>query len=93
MGRSPFFFLSINFIDHYKYVHLIQINISTSITLIKKLALAFNQPGHSIADMGLIPLELEPTLSRSRLQEAREAYLIDRGKTLSPDGLKRRNEH
>ena len=59
----------------------------------KKLALAFNQPGHSIADMGLIPLELQPTLSRSRLQEAREAYLIDRGKTLSPDGLKRRNEH
>ena len=43
----------------------------------KKLALAFNHPGHSIADMGLIPLELQPTLSRSRLQEAREAYLIE----------------
>ena len=76
MGRSPFFFLSIKFIDHYKYVHLIQINISTSITLIKKLALAFNQPGHSIADMGLIPLELQPTLSTSR-RKAREAYLIE----------------
>ena len=92
MGRSLFFFLSIKFIDHYKCVHLIQINISTSITLIKKLALAFNQPGHSIADMGLIPLELEPNLSTSR-REAREAYLIDRGKTLSPDGLNRRIEH
>ena len=59
----------------------------------KKRALAFNQPGHSIADMGLIPLELQPTLSTSR-REAREAYLIDRrGKTLSPDGLNRRIEH
>ena len=52
----------------------------------------FNQPGHSIADMELIPLELQPTLSMSR-RKAREAYLIDRGKTLSPDGLNRGNEH
>ena len=52
----------------------------------------FNQPGHSIADMDLIPLELQHTLSMSRLK-AREAYLIDRGKTLSPDVLNRRNEH
>ena len=52
----------------------------------------FNQPGHSIADMELIPLELQPTLSMSR-QKAREAYLIHRGKTLSPDGLNRGNEN
>ena len=52
----------------------------------------FNQPGHSIADMKLIPLELQPTLSMSR-RKGREAYLIDRGKTLSPDGLNRRNEY
>ena len=52
----------------------------------------FNQPGHSIADMELIALELQPTLRMSR-RKAREAYLIDRGKTLSPDGLNRRNEH
>ena len=51
-----------------------------------------NQPGHSIADMELIPQELQPTLSMS-LRKAREAFLIWRGKTLSPDGLKRRNEH
>ena len=38
----------------------------------------------------LIPLELQPTLSMSS-RKAREAYLIDRGKTLSPDGLNRRN--
>ena len=52
-----------------------------------------NQPGHSIADMELILLELQPTLSMARRGKAREAYLIDRGKTLSPDGLNRRNEH
>ena len=51
-----------------------------------------NQPGHSIADMELILVELQPTLSMS-LRKAREEYLIDRGKTLSPDGLNRRNEH
>ena len=51
-----------------------------------------NKPGHSIADMELMPLELQPTLSMSR-RKAREAYLIDKGKSLSPDGLNRRNEH
>ena len=52
----------------------------------------FNQPGHSISAMDLIPLELQHTLSMARLK-AREAYLIDRGKTLSPDVLNRKNEH
>ena len=51
-----------------------------------------NQPGHSIADMELILVELQTTL-RMSLRKAREAYLIERGKTLSPDGLNRRNEH
>ena len=41
---------------------------------------------HSIADMELIQLELQPILSISR-RKASEPYLIDRGKTLSPDGL------
>ena len=50
------------------------------------------QPGHSVADMELIPLELQPTLSMSRRKD-REAYLIDRGKTLLPDSRNRRNEH
>ena len=52
----------------------------------------FNQPGHLIADMKLIPLKLQLTLSMSR-RKAREAYLIDKGKTLSEDGLNRRDEH
>jgi len=52
----------------------------------------FNLPGHSITDMGLIPLELQPTPSASRWK-AREAYLIQRGQTRSPDGIYRRNEH
>ena len=42
--------------------------------------------------MELILLELQPTLSMSR-RKAREAYLIDRGKTLLPDSRNRRNEH
>ena len=54
----------------------------------------FTQPGHSFTDTELIPLALQPTLSMSR-HKAREGYLIHvyRGKTLSPDGLNRRNEH
>ena len=52
----------------------------------------FNLPGHSITDMGLIPLELQPTPSASR-RKAREAYLIHRGQTISPYGINRRNEH
>ena len=41
-----------------------------------------------LADMELITLELQPTFRISR-RKAREVYLIDRGKTLSPDGLNR----
>ena len=46
----------------------------------------FNQPSHSMADMELILPELQRTLSMS-CRKAREAYLIDRGKTLSPEDL------
>ena len=49
-----------------------------------------NQPGHSIADKELIPLELQLTLKMSH-RKAREGCLIDKGKTLSPDGLNRRD--
>ncbi|XP_078371353.1 uncharacterized protein LOC144655006 [Oculina patagonica] len=51
----------------------------------------FNMPGHCTSDMSLVPLELLPTKSTSR-RKAREAYLIDRGKTLEPNGLNRRSE-
>ena len=49
----------------------------------------FNLPDHSIEDMTLIPLELQPTLNTSR-RKAREAYLIHRGQTLEPSGMNRR---
>ena len=45
-----------------------------------------NLATRSQSDMELIPLELQPTLSMSR-RKARDAYLIDRGKTLSPEGM------
>ena len=51
----------------------------------------FNLPDHSIEDMTLIPLELQPTLNTSR-RKAREAYLIHRGQTLEPSGMNCRNE-
>ena len=52
----------------------------------------FNLPDHSIKDMKLIPLELQPTNNASR-RKAREAYFIDEGQTLTPHGINRRNEH
>ena len=39
----------------------------------------------------LIPLERQPTLGMSR-RKAREAYRLNRGKTLSPDGLNRKDK-
>ena len=41
--------------------------------------------------MLLVPLEILPTKDTSR-RKAREAYLIHKGKTLSPLGLNRLNE-
>ena len=48
-------------------------------------------PGHSTADMKLIPLEPQLTFNASR-RRARGAYLIHRAKPLSSDGINRRNE-
>ena len=52
----------------------------------------FNLPDHSIKDMKLIPLELQPTNNASR-RKAREACFIEKGQTLTPHGINRRNEH
>ena len=52
----------------------------------------FNLPGHSAKDMRLIPLELQRPSNNGSRRKAREAYLIERGRTLSPDDLNRRNE-
>ena len=46
---------------------------------------------HNTSDMLLIPLELIKS-SRNSVRKAREAYLIDRGQTLEPLGLNRRDE-
>ena len=51
----------------------------------------FNLPGHSVNDIRLIPLEIINT-NRDSVRKAREAQLIDKAKTLEPQGLNRRDE-
>ena len=46
---------------------------------------------HNAKDMQLTPLELMK-YNRDSVRKAREAYLIDRGQTLEPLGLNRRDE-
>ena len=46
---------------------------------------------HNASDMLLIPLELIKS-NRDSVRKAQEAYLIDRGQTLEPLGLNRRDE-
>ena len=46
---------------------------------------------HNASDMLRIPLELIKS-NRDSVRKAREAYLIDRGQTLEPLGLNRRDE-
>ena len=55
------------------------------------VSLHFNRPGHTFNDMLLIPLELIQN-NRDSVRKAREAYLIDRAKTLEPCGINRRDE-
>ena len=49
------------------------------------------QPGHSINDVQLIPLELIRS-KRDSVRKAREAHLINKAKTLHPLGINRRDE-
>jgi len=51
----------------------------------------FNQPGHSIKDVLLVPLELIHN-NRDSVRKAREAHLIDKAMTLEPRGINRRDE-
>ena len=51
----------------------------------------FNQAGHSINDVILIPLELIRS-NRDAVRKVREAHLIHKGNTLSPLGMNRRDE-
>jgi len=51
----------------------------------------FNQHGHSINDVLLIPLELIHN-NRDSVRKASEAHLIDNAMTLEPRGINRRDE-
>ena len=51
----------------------------------------FNQPGHSINDVLLIPLELIHS-NRDSVRKAREAHLIAKAMILEPHGINRRDE-
>ena len=46
---------------------------------------------HSVNDFRLIPLELIKS-NRDSVRKAREAHLIERGKTLEPSGINKRDE-
>ena len=49
----------------------------------------FLSDNHSPNDIELIPIELIHS-SREALRKAREAYLIERGQTLEPNGINKR---
>ena len=53
--------------------------------------LHFNQAGHSINDVILIPLELIRS-NRDAERKALKAHLIHKGNTISPLGINRRDE-
>ena len=46
---------------------------------------------HNATDMQLIPLEFVKS-NRDGVRKAREAYLIERGQTLEPHGLNKKDE-
>ena len=52
----------------------------------------FNEPGHSLNDTSLIPLELVNN-NRDSVRKAREAHLIDKPRTVESSGINRRDEH
>ena len=55
------------------------------------VSLHFNQAGHSINDVRLIPIELIRS-KRDSGRKAREAHLINKAKTLHPFGINKRDE-
>ena len=55
------------------------------------VSLHFNQAGHSINNVRLIPIELTSS-KRDSERKAREAHLINKAKTLHPFGLNREDE-
>ena len=61
---------------------------SSKLTTVSEHFLCHN---HSATDMQLIPLELVKS-NRVSVRKAREAYLIERGQTLEPHGLNKKDE-
>ena len=59
--------------------------------LLLGLFLSATKRHNSPNDIELIPLELILS-SRDALRKAREAYLIERGQTLEPKGINKREE-
>ena len=55
------------------------------------VSLHFDQAGHFINDVRLIPIELKRS-KRDSIRKAREAHLINKAKTLHPFGINRRDE-
>ena len=61
------------------------------LTTATPVSLHFNQAGHSINDVRLIPIELIHS-KRDSVRKAREAHLINKAKTLNPFGINKRDE-
>ena len=72
--------------EHRRTVHK-QTNISKPTAVSEH----FLSNDHTATDMQLIPLELVKN-NRDGVRKAREAYVIERGQTLKPLGLNRRDE-
>lgn len=52
----------------------------------------FNSTEHSLADIRLIHLDLQPSKNTAR-RKTRQAYIIERGRILFPVSVNRRNKH
>ena len=61
------------------------------LNLQQPVSLHFNQAGHSINDVRLIPIELKRS-KRDSVRKAREAHLINKAKKLHPFGINKRDE-
>ena len=76
--------------DHFKE-HRRPVDKQTNISKPIAVSEHFLSNDHNANGMQLIPLELMKS-NRVSVRKAREAYLIDRGQTLEPLGLNRRDE-
>jgi len=52
----------------------------------------FNQNGHKLTDIELLPLELINS-KRESIRRARESFYIDKAKTMQPHGINREDDY